>query len=231
MSKIQVTKEQLGRHLNEQIGFMLSSAEAFDSGNLAEGKRLAVALRILLHESRQSKSLLGQLGMLDQVFLDSSSPHLAENLLTHTGLLGVVVGTNDPPHHLAKLDLDPDVQTYSTVEFKFWWEETVIIDDLKGSQFTRKDIVRSIADMDGGAHVDSTLDEKYAKIREEPFWQYLNGLPILGVELHSVRQIAHEVLRTLIPDYKRSHPPLPTGSFITNVILTGPYDTDQVGGP
>jgi hypothetical protein len=42
---------ELKEQLSDQMGFLLASAEAFDGGDVSEAKRLAVALRVLLHES------------------------------------------------------------------------------------------------------------------------------------------------------------------------------------
>ena len=50
----------LAELLREQIGFIERSAAAFDEGHEEEAKRIAVVLRVLLHDTPQSTSLLGQ---------------------------------------------------------------------------------------------------------------------------------------------------------------------------
>jgi hypothetical protein len=42
-----------------------SSGAAFDAGQTSEAKRLSTAIRILVHDTGVSKSLLGQLGVKD----------------------------------------------------------------------------------------------------------------------------------------------------------------------
>lgn len=43
------------------------SSESFDNGDYVEGKRLALTLRILVHDTRSSTSLLQSLGIKDKL--------------------------------------------------------------------------------------------------------------------------------------------------------------------
>ena len=81
--------------LENQMAFIKSSASAFDSGNIREAARLATSVRVLLHDTNSSHSLLKQLGVKNQIkyhdtaFLDSPG-----NLLAYTGLCGLIAGDN-----------------------------------------------------------------------------------------------------------------------------------------
>lgn len=66
MARIKRTKDQLEALLNEQIEHLKFSADEFDNGRDAEASRLALSLRVLLHDTKSSHSLLGQLNMLDR---------------------------------------------------------------------------------------------------------------------------------------------------------------------
>src|SRR3954453_8408028 len=73
MAKHTQSKDELVQHLDEQLGFLRSSAQAYDAGDTAEAKRLAVAVRILLHDTNSSHSLLGLLGVKDSLrFVDTA---------------------------------------------------------------------------------------------------------------------------------------------------------------
>ena len=61
MSDISQSQEALQDHLTEQIGFLLRSAESYDNGFTDEAKRLAVTIRVLVHDTGKSTSLLKQL--------------------------------------------------------------------------------------------------------------------------------------------------------------------------
>ena len=94
------------------------------------------------------------------------------------------------------------------LSFEGWWSEIVFVDDRR-AVLTRKDLVLSVADQDGGAHVDANLNETYGRLSREHSlgWVAMYGQverPILQPERAAVRQIAHEVLRVLVPGYKKT---------------------------
>jgi hypothetical protein len=47
------TQDELLAHLKEQITFMKESAISYDNGFESEGKRLAVVIRVLVHDTSQ----------------------------------------------------------------------------------------------------------------------------------------------------------------------------------
>ncbi len=49
--------------LEEQVAFLRHSAALFDAGADAEAKRIAVVIRVLVHDTPRSHSLLAQLGL------------------------------------------------------------------------------------------------------------------------------------------------------------------------
>jgi hypothetical protein len=51
-------------HLKEQIGFLLKSAGDFDEGDISESKRMATAIRTLVHETSTSHAYCEQLRRL-----------------------------------------------------------------------------------------------------------------------------------------------------------------------
>jgi len=58
LTKIPQTEEELRDQLKDQIHFLIESSNAYDSGSASEAKRLAVAIRILVHDTDISRSLL-----------------------------------------------------------------------------------------------------------------------------------------------------------------------------
>ncbi len=205
MAKKPLTPAELQAHLDEQLGFLERSAAAFDQGYEDEAKRLAVTLRVLLHETKQSHSLLGQLGKNSDPFLDTALPSDPANVMTHGGLVFTAVG---PPktRYVAMLDDVPPIT--KQVAFDTWWEAPVFIDKERKS-LSRKQIVLIAANQDGGAHVDPSLDDTYRKLAKENSlnnWAAVgNGeaRPMDGPERAAIRQIAHEVLKTLKPGYSK----------------------------
>ncbi len=92
--------------------------------------------------------------------------------------------------------------TLRSLPFTEWWAATIYISAVPKLELTRKDLVLSMADMDGGAHVDPELKGAYAFLSRNDVWETYRG----GVRIDSVtpgpvkvliRQIAHEVDRSL----------------------------------
>ena len=65
--------ERLLANLEEQIDFLRTSCALYDEGKEHEAKRIALSVRVLVHDTGAGESLLGQLGVKDkQEFVDTS---------------------------------------------------------------------------------------------------------------------------------------------------------------
>jgi len=191
MAKVKQTKEELLSHLRENLGFLQASSAAFDSGHLGEAKRLAVSIRVLLHDTRSSKSLLGLLGWKDgHNFFDTANKNNPKNLMSHHGLVGLKMGGGDGSFYAPLQDGSPG-RPYKFIKFPDWWNGVVIVDSKK-SKFNRRELVLALANKDGGAHVDPDLDQAYADLTRNNSvgWVFSDGKeehPMGNVELFSVR--------------------------------------------
>lgn len=103
--------------------------------------------------------------------------------------------------------------------FSLWWTMPVIKDG-HGDLHSRKDLVLSRANKDGGAHVDPRVGGKYARLsRQNAMMQFKgsgdNLTPMENPVTPSIRQIAYEAAESLnkrINRYRveeRGLPPLP----------------------
>jgi hypothetical protein len=203
MSKRPLTSTELQAHLAEQIGLLERSAAAFDAGFDGEAKRLALTLRVLLHDTAQSHSLLGQLDLKNREFIDTALKLDPANRLSHGGLVFAAIGA-PRTRYVAMLD---DVPTTRLLPFSDWWNAPVFVDQAR-NVLTREKLVLTAANQDGGGHVDLALDETYYKLSRENALGYVaveNGVarPMEGPEKAAIRQIAHEVLKTIRPEYSK----------------------------
>jgi hypothetical protein len=195
------SQDDLRAHLDDHLGFLVRSSEAFDQGHDGEVKRLAVSLRVLFHDTGQSHSLLGQLGRLGGEFISTAIPHDSGNIATHGGLIMTSLGKGASTH-FAPLD---DVPITRWLPFQDWWNEIVFV-DAQRAQLTRRDLVLAVANQDGGAHVDPKLSETYARLSRHNSMGWVQNpgnVPIPNAERAAVRQIAHEALKTLVPNYQK----------------------------
>jgi len=223
MVRIKQSRADLENQLKEQIGFLITSCELYDYGNHAEAKRLAATLRILFRDSKKSRSLLGQINLREILWVDTASPYDTENLVGYVGL--VSIRFDEPSGRIPWLipKGTPTGQLKKS-EFNDWWSHPVIV--AGGAEkrfFSRQKLILSVAETDGGAHVDPGLEQVYTELSRKNlvgFTAIKGGIryPMLYPELPSLRQIAHEVLLTLREDgidYFIKH--------YDSEIRTGPY--------
>lgn len=200
MAKRQQTNDELLQQLEEQLSFIDTSSNEFDKENFSEAKRLATNIRILLHDTGSSTSLLQQLGYKNKIYYrDSATDYDPRNLMSHHGLVGLKISNNHSSYYAGLSERDYTFKTFET-----WWNKVIIVDKNK-KQFTRKKLVLALANQDGGAHVDPELDKAYDDLSRNNSvgWVHSNGTdstPILKIELFSIRQIAYELVSS-IEDY------------------------------
>ena len=209
--------KELEEHLLEQVLALKASTAAFDEGNDFEGKRLAVAIRVLVHDTSSSHSLLGQMGLKVSNFYDTALEIFPDNPITQSAITGVLT-TPEGSEPLALLDDFPPPGP-KWVSFEDWWNGVILVDKEK-RRITRKDLVLFVTNTDGGAHIDETLAQVYADLSRHNSlnWKSYSrtGVSDLrGPELAALRQIAHEVLRTLEPGMPHSKPKLPERAAVS----------------
>jgi hypothetical protein len=188
--KITQSKNELKTHLIEQIGFLNTSSHLYDLGFENEGKRLAVTLRVLLSDSKNSTSLLSALELKDKLFFYDWIKELdkKEVFRSMTGITGTPSGIKFIPTNA--------FNSYEKVTFEKWWNRVIIYDKHAQISFDRSEIIRSVADMDGGAHVDSKMKESYYKLSRNQLLGWSDGKggkPINSPSLALIRQFVYEI--------------------------------------
>lgn len=205
MNEIPQSKSELESHLREQLGFLKTSAFLFDLGDLAEAKRIATSIRVLLHNTRNSHSLLDQLNLKNISFLNTSLEYNSRNKKFFFGMCNVEIELNDDKVLIGRcapfLGNIPKGVNCKKLLFSKWWNQVVIADS-KNNAFSRMELILSLANKDGGAHVDPALPARYRALTRENslgFSVGTNGVntPIIGFELATVRQIAYELVGSI----------------------------------
>lgn len=189
--------------LESQLRFLERSSDEFDRGDEAEARRLANALRMLLHTKGHQTSLLKHLGRDAIEFLDTrfGEPRKGH---AYSGLAMLSMSPqNDRQEYTCLLSNAPEP---SPVPFAAWWT-SVVFTDGRDVSLTRSELVLALCEQDGGTHVDAKIAEKYAQVSRDDVLRW-NPLQLpTGVEksaaMAAVRQIAHEVLATLRLGYER----------------------------
>jgi hypothetical protein len=172
-------REHLIEHLRDQVGFLQKRGTAFDEGDVAEAKQLAVAIRVLVHDPTRgrSRSLLRQLGVKRKLrFVDTSYEPAPPGVIRFDAGLAVIrMGGDegDPTTYVAPLADRPRRSPRESVR---WCSDPVLIDD-EGVRFSRHDLVSGLAHKEGGAHVDPDLERAYARmVRSNSLgWEFGRG--------------------------------------------------------
>ena len=200
------TEEEFKKHLSEQIEFLQRSSNAYDQGYSSEAKRLAVVIRVLLHDTSSSTSLLSLLGKKDIMIYDTSFDINPANLMTTSGLVMMRLGSSGAEYIPHLDDGPPPIYLKGKVPFIQWWDKIVIVDSNRLTM-SRKELVLSLSNKDGGAHIDPKLNGAYAQLSRNNSlgWQFTdqegNSSTIDGAELASIRQISYELLNALHDEF------------------------------
>ena len=209
MVKIHQSKDELEGHLREQVAFLRASARSYDTGFKGEAKRMSVVARVLLHDTANSKSLLGQLGLKSIDFFDTAYDFDPEKyILSFHGLAIMQIGP-DRGEFVPRCAVPPKPSPFEPqkwIQFRQWWEKVVVVDG-QGNRFTRQGLVLALSNKEGGAHIDPQLDPAWAAVTRHGSmglgWGYNDKQgDFTGLELASMRQIAHELFVSL----ERSYP-------------------------
>lgn len=189
-------EEQMGI----QIGFLSRSSELYDQGYEDESLRLATTMRVMFHQTGSSTSLLTHMGLAGTNMLSSARGHG-----DWKDYLSQVINLASP----LPIQMIPLLgQAFAEVSLDHWWDgEPIFVDN--GTPYTRKKIILSLANKDGGAHVDHQLEAYYEVLRAGKYaigikgdLQYDGPTPFQqGVTIYPdnahfalARQFAHEVL-------------------------------------
>ena len=163
------TEGELREALSEQIKALKSSCKAYDKGETWEAKRLATSIYILVHDGgRNSRSLLGQLGLKENTsFISSIYDDEQPDWLPRgygkpmsfglSPMLGFkILPANSGVEHDPMLGREAD--KYENLSFKKWYRQNVL-NEASPLRLTRKNIIHVMRSQDGGAHVDSRIED------------------------------------------------------------------------
>lgn len=210
---MKLTSEQFAEHLNDRLRMLMRSAAAYDQGDYAEATRIAGTIVKLIgdrpkktgEKNKNFISLAPRLDIKPKEMVDSSLAGAMSKNQLHGPLciMGFhLSGANGLVPLLDGFERG-EVGQPKNMPFDEWWNASVIR-DCRGNEFSRQAIVETMRDQED-AHTDGDLDPEYAEVA------YNGAIGIVQVNNSAiafdmnparvvVRQIAHEVLRTFVPD-------------------------------
>jgi hypothetical protein len=168
---------RLTKKLEERVQFIRRSSEAYDQGSEEEALRIATSLRVVFHQTGASTSLITHLGFGAKKLLSSSRGHGDwKDYLAHE------INLNSPvPIRMWPILGDK----FHELSIDDWWQnETVFVHN--GTNHTRRKIILSAANKDGGAHVDADLELDLVGVNRA------NLFPDLGSAANYLAWLVHQ---------------------------------------
>jgi hypothetical protein len=186
-----------------QRSALISSCRAYDEGQKWEALRLATAIYILVRDGgKKNRSILTQMGKRNSMEFAVPISKAADprNLVSYTPLVMLRLGEGGA-NFLPRQDEFPSGRRM--LRFSEWWDRDLVFRSGGGKhRMTRKKLVFSLRNLDGGAHYDEEiLDPNYIEMTHGKSWMSISPdgtkRPVRQLELASMRQIAWEVLDSL----------------------------------
>jgi hypothetical protein len=201
-----MSRQRFEDQLRRQLRFLERSSAAYDGGFQDEAIRIATCIRVLIHDTSRSTSLLNHLaatgirllstcmdirrmlGGSDPFYAGARMQHFNGMALFGEGGYRTKLG-NGPVHECLRVD--------------DWWDQTVYVLDAN-NHLSRRDIVICAANRDGGAHVDERLTPDYELLITAGSLGVLvsqnqgerMGQPISNGHFLALRQMAYELLNS-----------------------------------
>jgi hypothetical protein len=210
--------------LEKQLGFLERSCTMFDLGHKDEGIRIATVIRTLFHDTGSMTSLVSHLDaqnirLATSVHESSFDPHTSwlppgmsrpqpgQQTLLVSVVMGIARFTHIPGQGTAveyNACTNPQ-DLVGTRTIPEWWDQIVYVNGF-AVKLSRKTLVLTAADKDGGAHVDAELTKEYeAMMRTAESLRYgyrINGegdlayIDFRDIHLVYLRQMGFEILNS-----------------------------------
>jgi hypothetical protein len=185
-------------HLFRQLGFLWRSCDAYDRGHLDEAVRIATVIRVLIHDTPASTSLLRHLNGCN-VLLSSTVVTMPGPTPVFMTSMGRLRATSTVTTRNANTDPTAiEIQLPASA----WWTQVVYI--YGRIHATRKSLVLGAANKDGGAHVDTKLNPEYEALMltGERGWFHYSPTsddrfqPVTNEHFLYIRQMGFELLNS-----------------------------------
>lgn len=225
------TREDVVAAYRNHMRMLDKSCADFDKGDYGEALRIALALRVLLHDGKgRVRSLLKQVGLKDVLFFDSAEDVNPANLMPTLCLVTIrMVGPE--AEFVAPLGMHMGRPVWM-LPFAEWWQRTVIAVPGQFS-LSRGELVHVMADQGGGAHFDEAIDDRYYRLTRENALGLrvctpIGDRPIDGIERATIRQIAQEVRASLVEPRRTIPPDMPEAPSRPAISISTNATTGEV---
>jgi hypothetical protein len=171
VSEYKANEPKISRHpgndenlLRTQYNRLRDALDGYYAGKREQLLNVATTIRVLVHDKpgTSSRSLLSRLnpGYWDLPIYNKLPPHPDSVLTIHSRL----VFTGGQATRIVRPRFD--TTTYRMVPLKIWWTADYQI--LGRKRLSKSEIILTVADKDGGAHIDEKVPQSFAALSEPP---------------------------------------------------------------
>lgn len=221
MSKQSRPEGELEQMFRDQIDALKQIGELYDKGSVPMAMILSTIVSTLLRDGgRNTTSLLRSLNKKEEAKFISSSRGFYNEIIMNGNksehelspaapLIFTEMGFGGHYAYKPLCSVFPDIPWKRALDFEDWYNEAIFKAE-DGVYLTRKELIASMRDQDGGAHVDNYLSQNvYVKLKTDPepiFKEMIDKNPTLkemiskkmiGAHYATMRQVAWEVLDSL----------------------------------
>lgn len=191
----------IGLEVRKQLNFIISSCRLYDEGRYEEALRIAVAARVLFHNTKQSKAIIGghyeakDLKVLSTTMFKPGLPVADSHFLGFVGMYPSIGGFK--PYF-------NDGERKENIPWRQWWaDEPIMAFNKTQEHVTRRQLILASANKDGGAHVDETKPDEYERLDDGLGIEVLvrfqgkdkdEKVKLRHANVAALRQIGHEIL-------------------------------------
>lgn len=153
--------EEFKKHLHRQLKLLETASKLYDNGDIYEAINIASRLRVLFHDKGRNISLLTHLKQKNEFYFLSTLETIEEQKDRFLKEHGVLIEQNEPPAMIVGGERKPPFSSWGIkkyLPFDIWWKETVL--KINDKEYSREDIVLITTDKEGGAHIDSKVDQR-----------------------------------------------------------------------
>lgn len=221
--------------LKEQLSLLINACHMYDNEYFSQAKIMSGIIRTLVKDppsgrKSQTVSLLTSLNIKNKMKFyntgyDAVDPLLSINLVGFVTIPAPVLYSKPTKQNIyVPLFNNSSLIDVKWIDFESWWNSNVIVSKTENSciELSRKKIVLTMAEQDGGVHVDryENIDSVYRDIitHTTDIFTNINSTgvesPIEYLQYALVRQISHELLVSISRVFNLPHPYTPTLSKI-----------------
>ena len=178
------------KHLIRQLDFIKRSCDSYDSGFHDEAIRIAQTIRVLLHDTKASTSLLALMQKKNIKLLTTCKDDPLPDSLVMMDCVSVMTIDGIKPC-LSESGFAKEIPIDE------WWRQVVLVTGPK-QKHSRQSIILATANKDGGAHIDENITPDF-KTLKAGFWTFEHGTSskeLTDYHFFAIRQFGYEIINS-----------------------------------